>query len=644
MKGIKFVSIRFKIIPLIAIIIFGVVVGLSVINYSSTKKQVLSRLTESELPIYMSNVENAIKADFAESKMIADLIAHNTILIDMMANSEYNEASLQKYLVNLTNIYGYKLGIIVDQNKAYFNTSGLSRFLNPGVDTWYFEFCDSELDKRLNIDWELSTQELKLFTNQKIYTEDSLFVGVVFVGRDITEVADFILDQKIGENGSVLMFDKAGDIRLHADSELIGASSEEEKVNINTIAGLTEIEENLFISNNEVYNYQNKSGDNRFVISKYIPQIGWYLLIDVSENDMLGSYQKTLRTNIGLALMITFAIFILSSVFLNHMILHPLSKLTQLLYEFGKGKLTSNIQLNRNDEIGLMSDTIQEVIEGRKAISDFTNEIGRGNLGAIYTPLSNEDVLGHSILEMREDLRKAKEDQAQREEENKQRQWAAEGVELINDILRKREIGLEELSFELLSKLIRYTQMAQGSFYILNDTDENDQCLEQTANYATHDEGLERHRIELGEGLVGRCYIEKKVIVEEDFPDNYFKLSSGLGEVTPAYLVLVPFIYSNNTYGVLELASVEKPAAYQLEFIEGIGEGIAAAISSIKSNDHTKQLLEQTNIQKEELTAQEEEMRQNLEEMLATQEEANRREEDLSERIKELETQLKEKG
>jgi PAS domain-containing protein len=96
-------------------------------------------------------------------------------------------------------------------------------------------------------------------------------------------------------------------------------------------------------------------------------------------------------------------------------------------------------------------------------------------------------------------------------------------------------------------------------------------------------------------------------------------------------------IINEQILGIIEIASFSKFEKYQLDFIEKIGESIAASISSLKVNIQTSQLLEQTKQQAEEMQAQEEEMRQNMEELQATQEESSRREEEIRIAYEELE-------
>jgi methyl-accepting chemotaxis protein len=82
---------------------------------------------------------------------------------------------------------------------------------------------------------------------------------------------------------------------------------------------------------------------------------------------------------------------------------------------------------------------------------------------------------------------------------------------------------------------------------------------------------------------------------------------------------------NETVYALVELASFKPIEKYKIEFLEKVGQSIAASISNIKTNHQTKQLLLQSQQHTEELRAQEEEMRQNMEELTATQEELSRK-------------------
>ena len=58
----------------------------------------------------------------------------------------------------------------------------------------------------------------------------------------------------------------------------------------------------------------------------------------------------------------------------------------------------------RKDEIGEMAQALDRLAEGLKRTREFSAAVGQGQFDAKYTPLSEEDVLGKTLLAMRDDL------------------------------------------------------------------------------------------------------------------------------------------------------------------------------------------------------------------------------------------------
>jgi len=351
-------------------------------------------------------------------------------------------------------------------------------------------------------------------------------------------------------------------------------------------------------------------------------------IIDDKRQEMVKSFDR-FTSLLWIMLTILILIAIIVSTVTTISLSKPINKTKNMLLSISKGILPDANLKEGNDEIGLMAKALHAVVKSLKDISSFATEVGRGNFSSEFKPLSDEDVLGHSLLEMRSELEKAKKEEEVRTEENRQRTWASQGVAIFSDILRVHSENIEELSFEIISKMVQYTDSNQGGVFIVNDTEIDNIFLEMTACYAYDRQKFIRTKMEVGEGLVGRCYQEQEKIFLTEIPDDYIKISSGLGEKNPNCLLLVPLAYNDNIFGIIEIASFNILQDYQIEFIERIGESIAATISSVKANIQTQLLLEQSQQQAEEMSAQEEEMRQNMEELRATQEQSARREREL---------------
>jgi methyl-accepting chemotaxis protein len=320
----------------------------------------------------------------------------------------------------------------------------------------------------------------------------------------------------------------------------------------------------------------------------------------------------------------------------------PINHTKNILLSMSRGILPDEKLNEGSDEVGQMSKALNMLIKGLTNIFNFSTEIGKGNFNTDFTPLSGEDVLGHSLLNMKEELSKAAEEENKRKKEDDQRNWAAQGVAKFGDILRNIDNNLDELSYNIISNLVKYTGSNQGGMYIMNDNDPENLYIELRASYAYDRRKFFTKRIEIGEGLVGRCYQEKDKIYLTDIPTDYMKISSGLGEDSPRALLIVPLVYNDIIYGIIEIASFNEYPKHVIEFIQRVGESIAATIYSTKANIKTAMLLEQSQQQAEEMASQEEEMRQNMEELRATQEQSARREEELQNELNELKKNLKE--
>jgi methyl-accepting chemotaxis protein len=159
-----------------------------------------------------------------------------------------------------------------------------------------------------------------------------------------------------------------------------------------------------------------------------------------------------------------------------------------------------------------------------------------------------------------------------------------------------------------------------GAIYVLNDTNKDDTYFEMMTSVAYEREKMLRHTVKPQEGLVGRCAHESLTIHLREIPEDYIKVTSGLGESNPRTLILVPFKVNEQVMGVMELVSFNEFEDYHIDFLEKAGETIASDISTTKINQQTEVLLKQSQRQAEELSQQEEEMRQNMEEIQATQE------------------------
>ena len=364
-------------------------------------------------------------------------------------------------------------------------------------------------------------------------------------------------------------------------------------------------------------------------IEKYIAEIN---KIAAVEQDSI-SNKAIVQNFILLAISLILAI-VIATVLSNYLV-RSVSKLNTIIQSLRAGELPANMEIISSDEIGMITDSVNHLTDGLRTTSEFAGEIGKGNFEMEFEPLSDSDVLGNSLVEMRTSLIKVAEDE-------KKRNWATEGLAKFGDVLRGNNEGLEVLADNIISGLVKYLNANQGGLFIVNDNNTSDVHLELIACYAWNKKKYIHMRVEEGEGLVGQAWQEADTLYITDVPDNFVKISSGLGDANPKSFLIVPLTVNDVTFGVIEIASFTYFEQYHIDFVNKLAESIASTLSTAKTNERTKILLEQSQQQTEEMRAQEEEMRQNMEEMQATQEEMERKEGEMLQMVERMKQQEEE--
>lgn len=240
---------------------------------------------------------------------------------------------------------------------------------------------------------------------------------------------------------------------------------------------------------------------------------------------------------------------------------------------------------------------------------------------------SDLDEIDHALIGLRDTIIASKTEEDKRRREDDLRAWSTVGLAKFGEILRSNNDNMEELSYQVLLNLVRYIGANQGGFYLLEDADPNNLYFRMTACYAYERRKYADRIIPWGDGLVGACALERQVIHLKKVPDSFLKITSGLGQANPRNALLVPLLFNDKLYGVIELASFEPIEAHIVDFVEKVAVSIATTVSTVRNNIVTSTLLLESRKQAEELAQKEEQMRQNLEELQATQEEATRQSE-----------------
>ncbi len=196
---------------------------------------------------------------------------------------------------------------------------------------------------------------------------------------------------------------------------------------------------------------------------------------------------------------------------------------------------------------------------------------------------------------------------------NQEQDWLKSNLAKFTQMLQGQK-DLQTVAKRILSELAQVVTAHYGAFYILS-TEEETPILKLYGAYAYRSDKHIPKEFAIGEGLVGQCAFEKERIILSNVPNDYVKISSGLGKAKPANLIVLPVLFENNVKAVIELGSLDTFSPTHLDFLNQLTESIGIVVNTIETNTRTEVLLAQSQSLAGELKIQQEELRRTNDEL-----------------------------
>lgn len=306
-------------------------------------------------------------------------------------------------------------------------------------------------------------------------------------------------------------------------------------------------------------------------------------------------------------------------------ILRKIKVLKKRLELLDDGYLPDEVTVGE-DELSPIAVAVNQLTTHLVEVKSFALQVGQGNFDTEFKAFDTQSDLGAALMQMRESLKSVS-------EEEKKRAWGINGLAMFSKLLRDNSQDFTQLCNIVIQELAKYVHAQQGGIYTVNDN-LDDKKLILRSWYAYERKKYREKTVEIGEGVLGEAFREKRTVYMKKLPENYLRITSGLGDSEAGCLLVVPLKVNEEVEGMIEIASFKPFETYQVEFVEKVCESVASTLISVKINEKTKQLLENAQVSGEMLRAQEEEMRQNMEELQATQEALHRKEIELDELLR----------
>ncbi len=237
----------------------------------------------------------------------------------------------------------------------------------------------------------------------------------------------------------------------------------------------------------------------------------------------------------------------------------------------------------------------KETTERIAIIEEIASQVSAGNYKVRVSDNEKDNLgkLSGALNKMASALDESFEDYSKRE-------WMKNGIALLNaKMIGEKDV--QKLSQIVIDNLTNYTDSAASALYICKNN-----VLKRTASNTLSNNS--KGSFFMGDGLIGRCAQEEKMIVLNNLPQDDIVITYAAGGIKPANIIVFPVIWENDLKAVIETVSFAPYTSKEKEFYETIAPNIGLSLESAKQNMRLQQLLSETQAQAEELQMQQHEL------------------------------------
>ncbi|MED1202650.1 response regulator [Heyndrickxia acidicola] len=282
---------------------------------------------------------------------------------------------------------------------------------------------------------------------------------------------------------------------------------------------------------------------------------------------------------------------------------------------------------------------IKSTAKNLKQITHVIEAVDFDNIEALpHIEVRTEDEIGNiasAFNQMAASLKEFNQKEEEYKKEIEDKNWIQTRLAEVATMYQRID-HIETLADRFISKIVSLLDASLGSFYIKRGEGKTANFV-QLASFAGQSGQAGRKKFNMGEGLMGQAAAEKQMYIIENVPEDYTVISTGLGEMKPKSIMIIPVLFEDEVAAVIEVASLQPFDALHRSLMSHVVDTLGITINSINGRMEIERLLKESQAMTEELQVQSEELQTQSEELQTQSEELQMINEQLEERTKDAE-------
>lgn len=359
---------------LLAALLLFVASAITILNtwffYDNMKDQLVNK----ELPLMSESILSKIDRTIMEPSRGLGLVLRNPQLQDWVRKGEPNEGHLDdiyRILEGVTATYGTLGANFVSQaTKQYTDLLNGKRNADYRVtdkDVWFTGFRDSKVPVNIVVYVDDPVWGTKAFINRRLEV-DGAFAGLVSASIDIVDLVKDLGNTKIGADGRTFIVDEKGVIRLAQSTNLLN------KPLTQALPAYASEWDAMRARDALEFDYAS-NGDTRYVMSRKIPVLNWYLVTEASGNEFMSGVWNSIIGSAMLSVVLAALGSLLGFLFIRS-IINPLKETAAFATAVSRGDLNKELPVRRRDEIGVLAQALRDMVDSLKQKISLAEEHG----------------------------------------------------------------------------------------------------------------------------------------------------------------------------------------------------------------------------------------------------------------------------
>ena len=306
------------------ILLFGFSAAV-ILSYQTNYQESLDKIEEVS-SLATDGIFYQLITRFAEPVNVSLSMAHDSFLKERLLEEAENQADgeyakeISYYLNTYQKNWGFDSVFLVSADTLrYYNFNGIDRILTPD-DTWYYNLLEEDEEYSLNIDSDRvagADRAVTVFVNCKIRNEKGFLLGVVGVGFRVDYLEDVLRRYEQEFNVKAILLDENGFVKVSSDDRDYELKDWFKTFSIEgtreDVLGWKKENDNLKIWASQGQEIKEKI----YVVTRYIPEIGWHLIVEQETGHALLSIRNHLYMTWFLMVTVISGVFLSTAVLIR---------------------------------------------------------------------------------------------------------------------------------------------------------------------------------------------------------------------------------------------------------------------------------------------------------------------------------------